>query len=36
MFWIITIAIIYLVGFAWMAYEIKNAPECPPELADLF
>ena len=26
----------YIVGMAWLAYEIKNAPEVPKELEDLF
>lgn len=32
----IILGIIWLVGFIWMAYEIHNAPEVPPELEDLF
>jgi hypothetical protein len=33
---LITIGIIYLIGFCWLGYEIKNAPEVPKDLEDLF
>lgn len=33
---LIIIGIIYLIGFCWLRHEIKNAPEVPKDLEDLF
>jgi len=33
---LLIIGIIWLLGFIWLGWEIKHAPEVPKELEDLF
>lgn len=33
--WII-LGYFYIIGIVWLMYEVKNAPEVPKDLEDLF